>query len=238
MPGKHVHFLDVPATPSSTYSNSTLASSPGPATPPQLLRSPASTKASLQYSPSHYAPGGISLNPVLARQLNASTPLLWDMSSPAESARPQLPSAPPRLTDALVREPATNPPLPSLAIICDYLPWTIVVVPTPGALWAAPYVTVGDVLHTLFRTLRLGATEHELGALETALRDRVLRAYVGRYRSVAAPREREVEKAKGVKRVDYLCDRTAFLGLAPVPGGNPAKGLAPGVVWALQVAKP
>ncbi|KAM5543592.1 hypothetical protein V8D89_002843 [Ganoderma adspersum] len=190
MPGKHVHFLEVPATPSSTYTSSTLASSPGPATPPQLFRSPVSTKASLQYSPSHYAPfGGISLNPILARQLNASTPLLWDMSSPAESARPQLPSAPSRLTDALVREPATSPPLPSLAIICDYLPWTIVVVPTPGALWTTSYVTVGDVLHTLFRTLRLGATEHELGALDPALRDRVLRSYIRLFAKLRGPQK-------------------------------------------------
>ncbi len=160
------------------------------------------------------------------------------MSEPAESARPQLPSAPSRLTDALVREPATHPPLPSLAVICDYLPWTIIVVPTPSAPWAAPYVTVGDVLHTLYRTLRLRATDHELGALGPALRDRVQRAYVARYRRVAAPREREFEKAKAVKRVDYLCDHTAFCGLAPVPGGNPAKGLAPGTVWALHIAKP
>nr|VWP01202.1 Metacaspase-1 (EC [Ganoderma boninense] len=160
------------------------------------------------------------------------------MSAPAESALPQLPSAPKRLTDTLVCEPASHPPLPSLAIVCDYLPWTIVVVPTPGARWAAPYVTVGDVLHTLYRTLRLGATEHELGALEPGLRGRVLQAYAARYRRVADPRVREAEKAKGVKRVDYLCDRTAFGGFAPVPGGNPAKGLAPGTVWALQVARP
>ncbi|KAI1787993.1 hypothetical protein LXA43DRAFT_1162345 [Ganoderma leucocontextum] len=237
MPGKHVHFLDVPATPSSTYSSSTLASSPGPATPPQLFRSPASAKASL-HPPSRYAPGGISLNPIIARQLGTTTPLVWDMSEPAQSARPQLPPAPSRLTDALVREPATHPPLPSIAVICDYLPWTIIVVPTPGSLWAAPYVTVGDVLHTLYRTLRLAATDHELGVLDPALRDRVQRAYVARYRLVGNPRERELEMAKSVKRVDYLCDRTAFLGLTAVPSGNPAKGLPPGTVWALHVAKP
>lgn len=237
MPGKHVHFLDVPATPSSTYTSSTLDSTPGPATPPQLFRSPLPTKADL-HSPSRYAPGGVSLNPTLARQPNVTTPLVWDMSEPAESARPQLFSPPSRLTDALVREPATQPPLPSLAIICEYLPWTIIVVPTPGALWTAPYVTVGDVLHTLYRTLRLAATDLELAVLEPTLRDRIQRAYVARYRRIAAPREREAEKAKAIKRVDYLCDRTAFLGLAAVPSGIPAKGLAPGMVWALQVAKP
>ena len=39
--------------------------------------------------------------------------------------------------------------LPSLAIICEYLPWTLTITPTPHAQWQAPYVTVGDVLHAL-----------------------------------------------------------------------------------------
>ena len=160
------------------------------------------------------------------------------MSQAAEFARPQLNTAPTRLTDALVREPATHPALPSLAITCDYLPWTIIVVPTPGAAWSTSFVTVGDVLHTLYRTLRLGVTDFELGAADPALRARVHASYVARYRRVAQPAEREIEKAKSVKRVDYLCDRTSFRGLAPVPNGIPAKGMAPGTVWALQVAKP
>ncbi|TBU47110.1 hypothetical protein BD309DRAFT_534586 [Dichomitus squalens] len=237
MPGKHVHFADVPSTPSSTFSNSTLTSSPGPATPPQVLRSPLPVKGGL-HAPSQYLPGGVSLNPILAHQLGNGTSMSWNMSEPAESARPHLGSAPSRLTDALVREPATHPALPSLAISCAYLPWTIIVIPTPGAAWSAPYVTVGDVLHTLYRTLRLGVTQHELGAVEPALRERIHASYVSRYRRVAQPAERESEKVKFIKRVDYLCDRTAFSGLSPVPGGIPAKGMAPGSVWALQVTKP
>ena len=58
------------------------------------------------------------------------------------------------------------PALASLSIVCDYLPWSVTVVPNPRAIWAAPYVTVGDILHSLFRTLRLGVTEIELDALE------------------------------------------------------------------------
>ncbi|EJF55821.1 hypothetical protein DICSQDRAFT_113850 [Dichomitus squalens LYAD-421 SS1] len=237
MPGKHVHFVDVPSTPpSSTFTSSTLSSSPGPATPPQVYYSLPSAKANA-YAPPHYAPGGISLHPILARQLGNATPLSWDMTEAAESARPRLPSASHHLTNTMVCEPATYPALSSLVVMCEHLPWAITVVPTPHALWAAPYVTVGDVLHTLYRTLRLGVTEYELDALEPATRDRIHRAYVSRYRRIAHPRDRETEKAKYVKRVDYLCDRTSFLGLSPVPNGNPAKGLAPGMVWALHVAK-
>ena len=230
MPGKHVRFANVPS-PAST--NSTLTGSPGPATPPPVFFSPPSTKAKMYAAP----PVTVQIHSLLARTVAHGTPLLWDMSEPADSSRPQLPYGPSRLTDTLVCEPATNPPLPALAIICEYLPWTITVVPTPGALWSAPYVTVGDVLHTLYRALRLGVSEPELGVLEPAQRDRVRDAYARRYRRVADKHERAVEKAKSIKRVDFLREHRAFLGLAPVPSGLPAKGLAPGQVWALQVAR-
>ena len=237
MPGKHVHFVDAPSTPSSTFSDSTIDSD-GPRTPPDVYYPLPSAKGKNVYASSYYAPGGVALNPILAHQLANSTPLAWDMTSTAESARLLLPSSPPRLTDTLVRQPATHPALASLSIVCDHLPWSITVLPNPRAVWAAPFVTVGDVLHTLYRTLRLGVTEPELETLEPALRERIRRAYIARYRRVAHPRDREAEKAKYVKRVDFLCDRTFFLGLSPVPNGNPAKGLAPGTVWALHVAKP
>ena len=232
MPGKHVHFVDSP-TPSPSFSNSTLTNSPGPATPPPTFYSSPLAKANM-YIPAQYA---VHIHPLLARTIAHGAPLLWDMAEPAETARPQLPNAPPRITDALVREPATNPPLPSLAIICEFLPWTITIQPTPHARWASPFVTVGDVLHALYRALRLGVTDPELGVLEPAQKERVRDAYVRRYRRAPDARHRESEKAKGIKRVDFLRDYRAFLGLAPVPAGLPAKGLAPGVVWALQVAR-
>ncbi|KAI0760717.1 hypothetical protein C8Q74DRAFT_1221279 [Fomes fomentarius] len=229
MPGKHVHFLDVPSTPSPTFSTSTLSStSSGPQTPPNQWHSHLPSTKSTIRSPNRAAGAlpGVQIHPVLARTIVCA------------SSTPPPPSHPPRLTDALVAEPATQPALPSLAIICDHLPWTITVTPTPNASWSAPYVTLGDVLHTLYRTLRFAATEPELNFLELSLQDRVRDAYVRRYRRVEHSREREAEKAKGIKRVDFLRDYRSFLGLSCVPGGLPAKGLAPGAVWALHVAKP
>ena len=234
MPGKHVHFVDVPSTPSSTFSASTLSStSSGPATPPSVWYSPLPPTKGSPYAIAGTLP--VQIHPLLARTVGHGSPLNWDLSEPAESARPQVSNLPPRLTDALVAEPATNPPLPSLAIICDYLPWTITIGPTPNASWSAPWVTVGDVLHVLYRALRNGVTEPELNVLDLAQQDRVRTAYVRRYRRVPASREREAEKAKYIKRVDFLRDHRAFLGLSCVPGGIPAKGLAPGAVWALHV---
>ncbi|RPD60315.1 hypothetical protein L226DRAFT_471583 [Lentinus tigrinus ALCF2SS1-7] len=238
MPGKHVHFVDGPSTPSSTFSASTLSSSSGPATPPPVWYSPpASTKSSLSSPYLGTLPAHIQLHPLLAAT-DGYTPLDWDMSLPAESSHAHLARYPPRLTDTIVSEPATNPPMQSLAIICTHLPWTITVTPTRGAIWAAPYVTVGDVLHTLYRTLRLGVTEPELGVLDAAGRDRVHDAYVRRYRRVGDPRDRDAEKAKGIKRVDFLRDHRAFYGMSLVQGGLPAKRLPHGAVWMLHTAKP
>ncbi|KAH9923401.1 uncharacterized protein BXZ73DRAFT_50961 [Epithele typhae] len=234
MPGKHVHFVDVPS-PSTT--NSTLSNSPGPMTPPQLYYSPLhGTK--VMYAPSSSprpATHSVALHPLLARA-PSGTPLNWDLALPAESARPNVPGLPSRITDKVVCEPATHPALPTLAVVCDFLPWTLTITPTPHALWAAPYVTVGDVLHALYRALRLGVSDPELAVLEPGQQDRVRDAYVRRYRRAPAG-EREQEKAKSIKRVDFLRDHRAFLGLAPVPGGLPAKGLVPGAVWALHVAR-
>ena len=136
----------------------------------------------------------------------------WDLAEPAEAARPLLPYLPARLTDTLVAEPATNPPLPALAIICEHLPWTITITPTPNAIWTAPFVTVGDVLHALHRALCLGVTDPELNVLGPAQRDRVHDAYVRRYRR-APGAARDMEKAKGIKRVDYLMGRVIMEGI-------------------------
>ncbi|RDX51618.1 hypothetical protein OH76DRAFT_1401025 [Lentinus brumalis] len=238
MPGKHVHFVDGPGTPSSTFSGSTLSSSSGPATPPPVWYSPpTSTKGSLSSPYLGAQLAHVQMHPVLAAT-DGYAPLDWDMSLPAESARVQVAHYPSRLTDTLVSEAATNPPLPSLSIICTCLPWTITVTPTRGAIWSAPYVTVGDVLHTLHRTLRLGVTDPEMGVIDAPARDRVHDAYVRRYRRVIDPRERDAEKAKHIKRVDFLRDYRAFYGLSLAQGGLPAKRIPHGAVWVLHTAKP
>ncbi|KAI0353868.1 hypothetical protein OH77DRAFT_1406044 [Trametes cingulata] len=244
MPGHHrVRFADIPSTPSST-SDATLASSPGPATPPALHPSPLPAKHRGVFSPAYYpssplpaAP--VRLHPVLAGVPAYPAPLVWDVSQPTESVQVRTSTSTQPLTDRLVKEPATEPKLGSITIICEQLPWAITVTPVPDAPgWKAPYVTVGDVLYTLYRTLRLSATEAERSLCDSAHLRRVHNAYVARYERIAHPGERELEKSKYIKRVDFLCTSRMFQGLSLVPEGIPAKGLAPGVVWQLHVARP
>ncbi|KAI0628660.1 hypothetical protein C8Q77DRAFT_1067569 [Trametes polyzona] len=242
MPGHHrVRFADIPATPSSTFSGASLASSPGPATPPSLLATPLPSKHSNSPSP-YYAtlplPGTVQVHPVLACTPDLGAPLSWDLTQPVESVLVRTATALRPLSAQVAMEPATMPKLASITIICAQLPWSITVVPRQDAPWAAPYVTVGDVLYTLYRTLRLGVTQAELGMCEAKHHELVRDAYVARYGRVAHPAARALEKTKGIKRVDFLCCAQLFKGLSLVPEGNRAKGLAPGMVWELHVARP
>ncbi|RPD69139.1 hypothetical protein L226DRAFT_526746 [Lentinus tigrinus ALCF2SS1-7] len=235
MPGRHVHFADEPSTPSESRSASTHLTSTRH--PPRTPRRPMPEGPTVLLSAPYLGtlPAQILLHPLLAAT-NSQAPLDWDMSLPAESSRVHLASYPPRLIDTVVSQPATNPGMQSIAIICTHLPWTITVTPTPSATWTAPYVTVGDVLHTLYRTLRLGVTGAELSVLDAAGQRRVSDAYVHRYRRVVDPCKRDWEKAKRIKRINFLCDRRAFLGISLVEGGIPSRGLLHGAVWTLHTA--
>ena len=49
---------------------------------------------------------------------------------------------------------------------------------------------------------------------------------------------RAAERARGVRRVDFLMHATRFAGLSVVAGGAPIAGKALGDVWAVHVAYP
>lgn len=237
MQAVHVYFVSDPSTPSSSFSPFTAPFFAGPHTQLPVWYSPfcGTTSARLfprlDSAPPPYMP---SPHPPLVH-VALGPELDWDLTLPAQSARLQrFPHISPY---TLATQPAMNPPLPALVIICEHLPqWMIEVRPTPNTNRTAAFVTVGNVLRALYRTLRQGVTDAELSALEPAQRDRAHDAYVRRYRRLhGATRARE--KAKGVKRVDLLGKRRVFRGLLMVYGGLPAQGLPHGVVWALNVAE-
>ncbi|TFY63875.1 hypothetical protein EVJ58_g2983 [Rhodofomes roseus] len=139
--------------------------------------------------------------------------------------------SPSPLNPALLAEPATHPGLPSLTIICDMLPWSITITPS-----RTHFVSVGDVLHALYRMLRLAVTETEVGVLPPDTRVRVHSAFHARHKMLPDARSRAEEKQKGVKRVDFLMDLRRFAGLSIVMSGAALNGKGLGEVWALQLA--
>ncbi|KAH9836128.1 uncharacterized protein C8Q71DRAFT_760742 [Rhodofomes roseus] len=249
MPGttKRVHFdipptpppkhFEVPPTPSPVHSDVSLPSSVGIITPPQLAYAQLSPKYPLQYVPGSpssfgslpYVAGHVMIHPVLAAPRTA---LAWDLILPPSAANvPTTYGSPSPLNPALLAEPATHPGLPSLTIICDMLPWSITITPS-----RTHFVSVGDVLHALYRMLRLAVTETEVGVLPPDTRVRVHSAFHARHKMLPDARSRAEEKQKGVKRVDFLMDLRRFAGLSIVMSGAALNGKGLGEVWALQLA--
>ncbi|KAF8879365.1 hypothetical protein BD779DRAFT_1551964 [Infundibulicybe gibba] len=207
MSERHVHFAAdaYPPTPSPTYSYSSLPSPGGPFTPPSL---------GFSRSPRAYAPLPgipIKLNPALGC---SQSPLLnYNVSFPPSTITPNIPSLP----AGVLAEPATHPPVGRLEIICPLLPWRITITPSgkPGSC-----VTVADVLTGIYTKLRLSVTDGEFHSLPTRDAQRIVNdTYRRRCSRNRDPRAIQLEESKGVKRVDFLAERTQFMGLSATPGG-------------------
>lgn len=186
---------------------------------------PSPAFSSISFGSSTYASGQVQIHPVLAAGVST---LAWNLTLPAPTFNPP----------DTVAQPATHPPLPELVIMCDYLPWHIVVKPVPSASWSpgAPHiVTVGDVLHTIHRMLRLAVSEREFTTLPPDSQARVTMAFDARI-AQADPRLRATETSKGIKRVDFLMESRSFIGLSMVTNPAVLQGRGLGQVWMLNVA--
>jgi hypothetical protein len=117
------------------------------------------------------------------------------------------------LSASALSEPASKPPLPSLTVISPHLPWSINV--------AAPYgtfLTVFDVLDGIYRSLRANISSNDFRALRSQKdQDRVTVAFEQRCKRT---REREAERRKGVRRVDFLMGNRKFTGLTSTNRGH------------------
>jgi hypothetical protein len=224
MPGKHVRFVDnnlvyspAPTTPSLTFSPFSPSSSAGLLTPP-----------SPHYSTLPLPVIAVQIHPLLAR-VSSSPPLIYDLTLPPNTAQctnTHAPSSSARLPlpSYALAEAATNPPQPHLTLSCTHLPWPIHVGPQNPHVG----VTVGDVLRCLSIELRRTATEAEYRALPTqAAQALATKSYQDRYRRHADRKIYELEKSKGLKRVDFLLGRVAWNGLS-------SSKLGPDV-WVLNV---
>ncbi|KAJ7139522.1 hypothetical protein C8R44DRAFT_764689 [Mycena epipterygia] len=198
MPGKHVHFSEdvlFPPTPSPTYSSSSLPSSSGPFTPPQV---------------GAYLPNGVAVHPVL--QFTGPQPhLFFDVTLPIQNLRLST-----NIPAEVVNEHATAPPLPSIVLSHPRLrAWEITIKPKAGK-----YVRVGDVLEGIYTSLRKPATGQDYDSLPSrAAQSEVTAAFTRRWTRIPDMTAKSVEKSKGLKRVDFLGSTVTFAGLFPSKQG-------------------
>jgi hypothetical protein len=149
----------------------------------------------------------------------------------------------------VLAEPATYPSCTQMTLVSDLLPYPIHVLPGAAASVAGapvpppqpegkPYVSVHDVLATLYAALRTPLTPAEFGALPAAQQATVAAAFNARVAMAATAvgnsgdaAARERERAKGVKRIDLLsaAGRTVFAGLGATRKGAPE-------MWVLNLA--
>jgi len=101
-----------------------------------------------------------------------------------------------------------------MVIRCPHLPWTITILPAN-----TKHVTVRDVFDGIYRSLRLTALEAEFQCLPSEAKHRVNNAYIRRYKRIDDSETRQLEKNKGLKRVDFLEERTVFTGLSSTTEG-------------------
>lgn len=213
MPGKHVHFNEEnifysptpsESTPSPTLSESSLPSSSGPTTPPQLRE--------------HFMHlGPVAIHPILAYHPYVF-PINYNVSYPPITASANIRASPINLDSYCLAEPATNPPIPVLSLQNDLLPWRCEIRAS-----TSHYVTVEDVLVQLYRFLRIPGTREEFKAAPSQrIRDAISETYHNRCLRASSAEDYDEEKRKGLKRVDFLMGRTTFMGLSSTKLGPDA----------------
>ncbi|KDR79341.1 hypothetical protein GALMADRAFT_137189 [Galerina marginata CBS 339.88] len=136
----------------------------------------------------------------------SKTPLIeYNLSEPPTAMIPLMHPIP----SNLLEQPATQPLFPFIEVVCPRLPWRITI-----HSHLKPYVTVGDVLEGLHRALRTNVTPAEFALLPSdEARQDVTNAYKVRYKSISDREQYRVEKAKGIKRVDFLGKYNIFKGI-------------------------
>ncbi|KAG1903046.1 uncharacterized protein F5891DRAFT_113694 [Suillus fuscotomentosus] len=212
MPGRHVHFNEEnifysPApsesSTSPTLSESSLPSSTGPTTPPQLR----------EFIPL----GPVTINPILAYHPFVF-PINYDVSYPPNTASANIRASPFNLDSYRLAEAATSPPIPVLSLQNDLLPWRCEIRAS-----TCFYVTVGDVLTQLYSFLRTPGTREEFKATPSqSIRDTISAVYRKRCSRASSAEAYAEEQRKGLKRVDFLMGRTTFMGLSSTKLGPEA----------------
>lgn len=221
MPGKHVHFasfvnhVDEAELPSPSFSVSTIPSSPGILTPPPL-------GSGSPYESKQLPLIEADIHPWLSINAAGSSFHSIDFAYPISHT----PGAYNYIPPDVLRQPATVPPVSSMSITCGKLPWSIIVESRSASF---PFVTIGDLFSTIYASLRTGVSGQEFNKfLPTKVaQDAVSTTFRTRCERVG-PAAYGVEKAKGLKRVDFLVGRTHFCGVIAVKMG--LKG------WVLEVS--
>lgn len=109
-------------------------------------------------------------------------------------------------------EAATSPPLPSILLVCDNLPWRIRVSSSLPNLFVTNY----DVLQAIHVSLRTSVVPAEWPLCRTQQdREVILQTFERRIRRLSTESARAEERTKSVRRVDCLMGMTKLVRIIP-----------------------
>ena len=109
-------------------------------------------------------------------------------------------------------EAATSPPLPSILLVCENLPWNIRVLSSLPNLFVTNY----DVLQAIHVNLRIPVVAAEWFLCGTPQdREVILQTFERRVRRLSNEFTRAEERARSVRRVDCLMGMTRLVRIAP-----------------------
>ena len=205
-----ISLSPVPTTPSPAYSQTSLPSTTGPLTPPSHngpLQRVFSAKAKAPVFPLHPSPNSALARPAFA------PPSLHDLLANPQGAHLDVafPPHPDRLHvhHSHLSMAATHPPANVMNIIAPGLPWDFTVKPTTSS----SFVTVLDVLHALYTSLHKPIKRAEFNAVSHPYRDFISNAWYKRLDKIPSHSDKEAEKARGVRRMDFLLEKTCIIRL-------------------------
>ena len=117
----------------------------------------------------------------------------------------------PRISSRALAGPATNPPRQSMTLRSTKLPWRV-----PVTASNRSFVTVNDIIHAIYCSLRTTVSERELHEhlREKTDRERARAAHRERYKRSRDSKTYEKEKRHGLRRIDFLMGHSRFSGLS------------------------
>ncbi|RPD52693.1 hypothetical protein L226DRAFT_474013 [Lentinus tigrinus ALCF2SS1-7] len=181
----------------------------------------------------------LSIDPLLTAPY--PPPLRWDVTEHPNNiklASMGLPQARDLSREDLarcaVRMSANGGPvkLPHITLVFPGLPLMVAIEPIDAPVWTStplPYVTVGDVLYSLYKALRLSVPLRELYALTRAHQESV--SGVFRQRLARDLKNYDKNIHYGVRYIDYLGKMRQFVGLRPAAGIEVPTGKKRGEVF-------
>lgn len=114
---------------------------------------------------------------------------------------------------SLLDEPVTYPLMNSIILFSDLLPWSIAV----EAETSGDAITIFDVLQALHTSLRTPISKPEWSYLSVHTQNSVSAAFYRRLGGIQDRSLREKQLGRGVRRLDFLLGATKLLGISAVP---------------------